>query len=50
MPKPDKLKGKSLFKMHKVYQANIIIEELDKYTVSQNGKFEFKNIPVGDYT
>ena len=43
------IKGQITFQDAKGLSANIIIEELDKYTVSQNGKFELKEIPAGDY-
>ena len=44
------IKGQIIFQDTQGFSAKVTIEELDEYVITENGKFEFQNIPVGDYT
>lgn len=44
------IKGQIIFQDSQDLSANILIQELEEFTVSKNDKFEFKKVPIGDYT
>jgi len=44
------IKGQITYEDAQGLQARVAIQELDKYAVAEEGQFEFKNVPIGNYT